>query len=45
VYSSFQYILNYEEETPLEDILARTFTVDYEFLGDKITENLKKDGD
>ena len=45
VYSSFQYILNYEDETPLEDILARTFTVDYEFLGDKITENLKKDGD
>lgn len=45
VYKSFQYIMNYEEEAPLEDILARTFTIDYEFLGEKITETLKKDGD
>lgn len=38
-------MLNYNEEAPLEDILARTFTIDYEFFGEKITENLKKDGD
>ena len=45
VWKSFQFILNYNDEAPLEDILARTFTIDYEFFGDKITENLKKDGD
>lgn len=45
VWKSFQYILNYNEEAPLEDILARTFTITYEHFGDKITENLKKDGD
>ena len=45
VWNSFQYILNYKEEAPLEDILARTFTIDYEIFGEKITENLKKDGD
>lgn len=38
-------MLNYDEEAPLEDILARTFTIDYEFFGEKLTENLKKDGD
>jgi hypothetical protein len=37
--------LEYEEETPLEDVLARTFTIDLEILGEKVTENLKKDGD
>ena len=38
-------MLNYDEVAPLEDILARTFTIDYEFFGEKLTENLKKDGD
>lgn len=42
---SFQYILNYKDDAPLEDILARTFTIDYEIFGEKMTENLKKDGD
>ena len=42
---SFKYILEYEEETPLEDVLARTFTIDLEIFGEKVTENLKKDGD
>ena len=37
--------MNYEEETPLEDILARTFTIDYEHFGEKITEPLKNDGE
>ncbi len=37
--------MEYEEETPLEDVLARTFTIDLEIFGEKVTENLKKDGD
>lgn len=45
VWQSFQYILNYKDDAPLEDILARTFTIDYEIFGEKVTENLKKDGD
>lgn len=32
---SFEYILNYKDEAPLEDILARTFTIDYEVFGEK----------
>ena len=36
---SFKYILEYEEETPLEDVLARTFTIDLEIFGEKVTEN------
>lgn len=45
VYQSFKYILNYKDEDTLEDILLRTFTIDYENFNEKITENLKKDGD
>jgi hypothetical protein len=37
--------MEYEDETPLEDVLARTFTIDLEIFGEKVTENLKKDGD
>ena len=45
VAASFDYILNYEDEQPLEEILARTFTIDFEHFGEKVTENLKTDGD
>lgn len=29
----------------MEEILARTFTIDFEHFGEKVTENLKPDGD
>lgn len=32
VYRSFQYILSYEDEDALEDILCTTFTIDYKNL-------------
>jgi E3 ubiquitin-protein ligase NEDD4 len=36
--------LKYDEEAPLEDIIGRQFTIDYERFGDKVTEELKPDG-
>jgi ubiquitin-protein ligase E3 A len=36
--------LDYDKEEPLEDVLARTFTIDYEVFGDKVTEELKEGG-
>ena len=45
VAASFDYILNYEEEQPLEEILARTFTIDFEHFGERVTETLKEGGD
>jgi hypothetical protein len=44
VAKSFKYILEYSEETPLEDILARTFTIDYEVFGEKTTIELVANG-
>ena len=44
VAKSFHYILDYEKEEPLEDVLARTFTIDSEIFGEKITEELKEGG-
>ena len=41
---SFKFILDYDKEEPLEDVLARTFTYDSEIFGDAITEELKEDG-
>jgi ubiquitin-protein ligase E3 A len=41
---SFQYIMSYEEEAPLEDILARSFTIDYEVFGEKQTIELVEGG-
>ena len=40
VAQSFKYIQNYNEETPLEEVLARTFTIDSIHFGDKITDEL-----
>lgn len=41
---SFKYILDYKDEGPLEDILARTFTIDYEVFGEKTTIELVEGG-
>ena len=45
VASTFDYILNYSDEKPLEDILCRTFTIDYDVLDSKVTEPLKPGGE
>jgi hypothetical protein len=44
VAKSFEYILNYDEEAPLEDILQRTFTMDFENMGEKQTIELVEGG-
>jgi len=44
VAKSFEYIINYEEEAPLEDILQRTFTMDFENMGEKYTIELVEGG-
>lgn len=44
VAKSFEYIINYEEEAPLEDILQRTFTMDFENMGEKQTIELVEGG-
>lgn len=41
---SFKFILDYDKEEPLEDVLARTFTYDSEIFGETITEELKPGG-
>jgi len=30
-------MLDYDQETPLEEILQRTFTIDMEIFGEKVT--------
>jgi len=45
VASSFKYILEYEEEEPLEEVLHRTFTIDLESYGETISRPLKVDGE
>ena len=45
VAASFNYILNYNEDAPLEDVLQRTFTIDLESYGETITRPLKPKGD
>lgn len=44
VYSSMQYILNYDAAEPLEDVLMRTFTIDMMSFGDKVTVDLIDNG-
>lgn len=41
---SFKFISEYDKEEPLEDVLARTFTIDSEIFGEKITDELKHGG-
>jgi E3 ubiquitin-protein ligase NEDD4 len=36
--------LKYDKEEPLEEILARQFTIDYERFGETITEEIKPGG-
>ena len=44
VANSFKFILDYDKPEPLEDVLARTFTVDSESFGEQITDELKPGG-
>lgn len=44
VAQSFKFILDYDKEEPLENVLARTFTYDHEIFGELITEELKPGG-
>lgn len=44
VAQSFRYILNYDQDEPLEEVLARTFTIDSMQFGEQITEELKPGG-
>lgn len=44
VFKSFEYILNYDEEAPLEDILHRHYTIDFEVFGEKTTIELVEGG-
>ena len=44
VAKSFEYILNYKDAAPLEDILARTFTIDFEVFGEKTSVELVPGG-
>ena len=44
VAQSFKFILDYDKEEPLENVLARTFTYDSEIFGETITEELKPGG-
>jgi len=37
-------LIDYDQETPLEEILHRTFTIDMEIFGEKVTEELKPNG-
>jgi ubiquitin-protein ligase E3 A len=41
---SFKFILAYEGEQPLQDILARTMTIDFEVFGEKIVKELVPGG-
>jgi hypothetical protein len=44
VAQSLKYILDYEAAEPLEDVLLRTFTIDMESYGDKVTVELMEGG-
>ena len=44
VAKSFKYILEYNEEQPMEEVLQRTFTIDLHNFGETFTEELKPDG-
>jgi len=39
-----KYILEYEADEPLEDVLMRTFTIDMEQFGDKVEFELVDNG-
>jgi hypothetical protein len=44
VAQSFKFMLKYDKEEPLEDVVHRTFTFDCEIFGEKVTEELKQGG-
>lgn len=44
VAKSLRYILDYDAPEPLEDVLMRTFTIDMESYGDKVTVELMDGG-
>ena len=44
VAKSMKYILEYEADEPLEDVLMRTFTIDMEQFGDKVEFELVDNG-
>eukprot|EP00349_Pseudokeronopsis_sp_Brazil_P000551 CAMPEP_0202965384 /NCGR_PEP_ID=MMETSP1396-20130829/9374_1 /ASSEMBLY_ACC=CAM_ASM_000872 /TAXON_ID= /ORGANISM="Pseudokeronopsis sp., Strain Brazil" /LENGTH=138 /DNA_ID=CAMNT_0049688075 /DNA_START=1597 /DNA_END=2013 /DNA_ORIENTATION=- len=44
IYQSLEFIMNYNEEAPLEEVLGTNFTVDVEHFGETKTVELKMGG-